>query len=85
MYATVRVYSDPEPNVLLIPETAIQRDRDRQFVFVEREPGLFEIRPVQLGDSNGKEVKLLGGVEDQEAVVVTRSYVLKSELLGSQI
>ena len=85
MYATVRVYSDPEPNVLLIPETAIQRDRDRQFVFVEREPGLFEIRPVQLGDSNGKEVKVLGGVEDQEAVVVTGSYVLKSELLGSQI
>lgn len=71
--------------MLLIPETAIQRDRDRQFVFVEREPGLFEIRPVQLGDSNGKEVKVLGGVEDQEAVVVTGSYVLKSELLGSQI
>lgn len=85
MYATVRVYSDPEPNMLLIPESAIQRDRDRPFVFVQREPGVFEIRPVQLGDSNGKEIKVLGGVEDQEAVVVTGSYVLKSELLGSQI
>ncbi len=85
MYATVRVYSDPEPNVLLLPETAIQRDRDRQFVFVQREPGLFEIRPVQLGDSNGKEVKVLGGVEEQDAVVITGSYVLKSELLGAQI
>lgn len=85
MYATVRVYSDPEPNVLLLPETAVQRDRDRQFVFVQREPGLFEIRPVQLGDSNGKEVKVLGGVEEQDAVVITGSYVLKSELLGAQI
>ena len=85
MYATVRVYSDPEPNVLLLPETAVQRDRDRQFVFVQREPGLFEIRPVQLGDSNGKEVKVLGGVQEQDAVVITGSYVLKSELLGAQI
>ncbi len=85
MYATVRVYSDPEPNVLLLPETAIQRDRDRQFVFVQREPGLFEIRPVQLGESNGKEVKVLGGVEEQDTVVITGSYVLKSELLGAQI
>ena len=85
MYATVRVYSDPEPNVLLLPETAIQRDRDRQFVFVQREPGLFEIRPVQLGDSNGKEVKVLGGVQEQDAVVITGSYMLKSELLGAQI
>ena len=36
MYATVRVYSEPEANALLIPESAVQRDRDRQFVFVER-------------------------------------------------
>ena len=38
MYASVRVYSEPEPNVLLIPEAAVQRDRDRHFVFVQREP-----------------------------------------------
>jgi cobalt-zinc-cadmium efflux system membrane fusion protein len=85
MYATVRVYSEPQPETLLIPETAVQRDRDRQFVFVQREPGVFEVRDVQLGESNGKQVKVFGGVQEQEAVVVKGSYVLKSELFGSQI
>ena len=63
----------------------MQRDRDRQFVFVQREPGIFEVRDVQLGESNGKQVKVFGGVQEQEAVVVKGSYVLKSELFGSQI
>ncbi|MBI4002197.1 MAG: efflux RND transporter periplasmic adaptor subunit [Nitrospira defluvii] len=85
MYATVRVYSEPEPNVLLLPESAVQRDRDRQFVFVQREPELFEVRDVQLGESNGKQIKVLAGIQEQDPVVVKGSYVLKSELFGSQI
>ena len=40
MYATVRVYSEPaNQRHSCYPETAVQRDRDRQFVFVQREPG----------------------------------------------
>ncbi len=85
MYATVRVYSEPEPNVLLVPESAVQRDRDRQFVFVQREPEVFEIRDVQLGESNGKQIKVLAGLQEQDAVVVTGAFLLKSELFGSQI
>jgi membrane fusion protein, heavy metal efflux system len=38
MYATVRIYSKPQRDVLMVPEAAIQRDRDRRFVFVQREP-----------------------------------------------
>jgi cobalt-zinc-cadmium efflux system membrane fusion protein len=85
MYATVRVYSEPEANALLIPESAVQRDRDRQFVFVEREPAIFEARDVKLGSSNGREIKVLDGLLEGEAIVTNGAFVLKSELLGEQM
>lgn len=85
MYATVRVYSEPEPNALLIPEAAVQRDRDRQFVFVEREPSLFEARDVKLGSSNGREIKVQDGLLEGESIVTSGAFVLKSELLGEQM
>ena len=85
MYATVRVYSEPEPNVLLIPEAAVQRDRDRQFVFVQREPAVFEARDVKLGHSNGQDIKVQDGLLEGESIVTNGAFVLKSELLGEQI
>jgi len=85
MYATVRVYSEPEPNALLIPEAAVQRDRDRQFVFVQREPTVFEARDVKLGTSNGHDIKVQDGLLEGESIVTNGAFVLKSELLGEQI
>ncbi|MER3425555.1 MAG: efflux transporter periplasmic adaptor subunit [Nitrospiraceae bacterium] len=85
MFATIRVHSEPEPGVLLIPETAVQRDRDRRFVFVQREQHTFEVREVRLGESNGQVIKVLDGLRESEPVVTNGSFVLKSELLGEQI
>ena len=85
MFATVRVYSDPEPGVLTLPEGAIQRDRTRQFVFVQRDPQIFEVRDVKVSESNGHTVKVLDGLREGELVVTKGAFVLKSELLGSQI
>lgn len=85
MYATVRVYAEPEPNVLAVPETAVQRDRDRRFVFVQRDAESFEARDVTLGESNGHDVKILDGLREGEHVVVKGGFVLKSELNGGQI
>lgn len=85
MYASVRVYSEPEPNVLLIPQAAVQRDRDRQFVFVQHEPAVFEVRDVKLGNSNGHDIKVLDGLLEGESIVTKGSFVLKSELLREQI
>ncbi len=85
MYASVRVYSEPEPNVLLIPEGAVQRDRDRHFVFVQRDGAVFEARDVKLGHSNGRDIKVLDGLLEGESIVTKGSFVLKSELLQEQI
>ncbi len=84
MFATIRVYSEPEPNVLVVAEAAVQRDREKKFVFVQREASIFEAREVKLGDSNGSEVKVLDGLREGESVVTKGAFVLKSELLGEQ-
>ncbi|MGQ0812530.1 MAG: efflux RND transporter periplasmic adaptor subunit [Nitrospiraceae bacterium] len=85
MYATIRVYSLPQPNVLVVPERAVQRERDRRFVFVQRDAQSFEARDVKLGESNGEVVKILEGLGEGEAVVMEGSFILKSELLSDQI
>jgi cobalt-zinc-cadmium efflux system membrane fusion protein len=85
MFATIRVYSEPEPNVLMVPERAVQRDRDRRFVFVQREPNTFETRDVRLGQSNGQDVKILDGLVEGESIVTNGAFILKSEKFGEQI
>jgi cobalt-zinc-cadmium efflux system membrane fusion protein len=85
MYATIRVHSLPEHGVLMVPESAVQRERDRRSVFVQRDAHTFEARDVTLGESNGEMIKLLDGLREGEPVVVKGAYVLKSELLSDQI
>jgi cobalt-zinc-cadmium efflux system membrane fusion protein len=85
MFATIRVYSEPERNVLAVPEQAVQRERDRKFVFVQRDQDTFEVRDVSLGESNGEVVKVLDGLREGEKVVTAGAFILKSELLGEQM
>jgi cobalt-zinc-cadmium efflux system membrane fusion protein len=85
MYAAVRIHSEPEADVLMIGERAVQRVRNRTFVFVQRQAGLFEARDVKLGDSNGRQIQALEGLQEGEQVVEDGAFVLKSELLGNQM
>jgi len=85
MYATVRVYSPLERDVLTVPETAVQRDRQKQFVFVQRDAETFEARDIKLGVSNGERVTVLDGLSQGEQIVTNGGFILKSELLGEQL
>ena len=81
MFATVRVLSEPATDVLVIPEAAVQHDRERTFVFVQKEPGVFEARTIKVGDKNGTFAVVLDGVKEGEKVVRDGAFTLKSELL----
>lgn len=81
MFATVRVSSEQASDVLVIPEAAIQHDRDRVFVFVQKEPGVYEARTIKLGEKNGTFAEVLEGVQEGEVVVKEGAFTLKSELL----
>jgi cobalt-zinc-cadmium efflux system membrane fusion protein len=81
MFVTIRVLSEPAPDVLVVPEVAVQHDRNRSFVFVQQETGVFEARTIRLGDKNGTFAEVLEGVREGEAVVGEGAFILKSELL----
>ena len=85
MYATVRVYSPPTRGVLAVPENAVQRDRDRYYVFVQLDSHTFEARDVKLGDSNGNQVAIVEGLREGEQVVTNGGFILKSELMGEDL
>ena len=81
MFATVRVSSEQVSDVLVVPEAAIQHDRDRIFVFVQKESGVYEARTIKLGEKNGTVAEVLEGLQEGEAVVKEGAFTLKSELL----
>lgn len=84
MFGTIRISSVSEPDVLLVPASAIRRDRYRQFVFVQRDAKVFELREVRVKESNGEMVKVLQGLHEGERVVTQGAFSLKSEMLGEQ-
>ena len=81
MFVTIRVLSEPASDVLVVPEAAVQHDRNRSFVFVQQETGVFEARTISLGNRNGTFAEVLEGVREGEAVVTEGAFILKSELL----
>lgn len=81
MFATIRLFSESQPDRLTVPETALQRDQNRTFVFVQRNAGEYEVREVQPGESNGTLITILDGVIEGEPVVTHGAFILKSELL----
>lgn len=84
MFATVRLYSEAQPDRLAVPEAALQRDQGRIFVFVQRSASEYEVRDVQIGESNGTSTSILTGLSEGESIVTHGAFVLKSELLKKQ-
>lgn len=66
-------------NILAVPVVALQRLGDDWVVFVPKEDGHFDIRPVGRGRDFGNEVEILRGVKPGERVVVEGAFVLKAE------
>ena len=85
MFASVRLYSEPKPDRLAVPEAALQRDQGRIFVFVQHNANEYEVRDVQVGESNGTLTSIIAGLHEGESVVTHGAFVLKSELLKKQV
>jgi cobalt-zinc-cadmium efflux system membrane fusion protein len=85
MFATIRLFSEAQPDRLAVPEAALQRDQGRTFVFVQRSPNEYEVRVVHVGESNGTLISILAGLNEGEPVVTHGAFVLKSELLKKPV
>lgn len=80
MFATAWISTGGEgEQVVAVPAAALQRMDDRWIVFLPREAGRFEVRPVERGRDLGDEVAILSGLKPGERVVVEGAFVLRAE------
>ena len=80
MFAIISVLAASSPDVLSVPLAAVQDGPSGTMVFVQREPGTFEPRPIKLGNEEGDVIRVLDGVKAGEQVVTKGSFALKSEM-----
>jgi len=71
--------------VLAVPSEAVQRLGDELFVFVLQDSLSFQKRLVQIGQELGLLVEIAGGLRAGELFVAEGAFVLKSELLKSEL
>ncbi len=82
MYARVTPIVDESRKLVKIPNGAIITEGLYSFVFVEKEPGLFERRRVALGLQGREESYVKEGLNEGERIVGTGALLLNAELAG---
>jgi cobalt-zinc-cadmium efflux system membrane fusion protein len=87
MFVTVAVPLRGAPGVetLAVPAGAVQKIAGLTAVFVEKKPGLYELRPVETGLEAHGIVEIRTGLKEGETIVTTGAFLLKSELLKGSI
>lgn len=79
MFATVRIYTRPVENALLVPPSAVIHSGVRDVLFVAKGNGQFEPRDVRLGVRSEDAYQVLEGVAEGDKVVVSGQFLLDSE------
>jgi cobalt-zinc-cadmium efflux system membrane fusion protein len=88
MTATAQIVSAIAPStaeVLSIPKAALQTIEGQPFVFVDHGGGKFELRAIEPGSQLEDGVEIKKGLLGTETIVTDGSFILKSELLRSQM
>jgi cobalt-zinc-cadmium efflux system membrane fusion protein len=82
MYARVTPINDERVKLPRMPNSALLTEGLYSFVFVEKEPGVFEKRRVTLGLQGRSESYVKQGLTEGERVVTVGALLLNSELAG---
>jgi len=80
MFATIQIQTTAKEQVLTVPTIAVQKDRGRAIVFVEKAPGRYELRVITTSAPSGDRVPVLTGLEPGERIVTKGAFTLKSEM-----
>ena len=71
MFVTARLAGATRPDAVVVPQLAVQQGANGHLVYVVREDGTAELRPVVIGDYQGeKEIVVLSGLQAGDRVVV---------------
>jgi membrane fusion protein, heavy metal efflux system len=82
MYAKVTPLADTQVKLPRIPNSALITEGLYTFLFVEKEPGVFEKRQVTLGLQGRSVSYVKSGIKDGDRIVSTGALLLNSELAG---
>ena len=85
MFARARILTHHSEKAVLIPASAVQQIEGRPFVFVKLEQDLFEARPVRVEAKTDGQVAVVGDIRPDSDIVVSRSYLVKSQLQISRL
>jgi RND family efflux transporter MFP subunit len=85
MFADVEIVTTVLQDVIVIPDTALQTDEDKQVVFVGLDGNTFEKRVVKLGMEQQGRAQVLDGLKAGDKVVTEGSFILKSEMLKGEL
>jgi len=77
---TVSAHMEQIAGRLRVPSGAVQPLGGEEAVFVERQPGVYEVRPVTVGHRYGQVSELLSGLSGGERIVTSGAFILRSEL-----
>lgn len=85
MYAGVELDAGGSEEGLFVPQVAVQDVNGQSTVFVEKSPGRFEARPVELGQTLEGLIQIRGGLKAGERVAGEGSFILKSQLMKATL
>ena len=80
MFARVTLNVETRRNVIVIPLSALQRQKDETIVFVDEGGGRFERREVKIGIRSATSAEILDGLKVGENIVTQGGFTLKSEI-----
>jgi len=78
MFANVEITTSSGAR-LVIPREAVLDSGQRQIVYVEKKPGVYEMRQVTLGQRGEDAVEVLKGIKKGERVVTSGNFLIDSE------
>ena len=88
MTASARIMGVPLEGggmAITVPKDAVQTVDGQPFVFIEKEPGKYEMRGVERGADLDGSIEISRGLTGDETIVIDGTFILKSEVLKSQM
>jgi Cu(I)/Ag(I) efflux system membrane fusion protein len=79
MYVNARIVGAPAPPHIMVPASAVVDRGQKQFVWVETQPGSYEPRLVTTGGRHGESIVIASGLAEGDNVVVEGGFLLDSE------
>ena len=85
MYVNAQIMQGMSRQALFVPEEAVQDINGGSVVFLRKADNTFEPKPIQIAHRLNGEAEISAGLNPGDAVVVKGSFVVKSQMLKSQI